>query len=1485
MMKFLNDQQKNTNLLIEEHDSCGILAVIEKNGKASKDNIKKNIAALIKMNHRSGFIDGEGDGSGILTDIPKKLWAETLKNHSLNPAQAYSPLFVVGHIFIERKIDVNQAQAEIRSLFSKHQITILAEQENQVDSSKLGANGKKQEPFFWQIAALANPLTKAIGQELLQMTVEIEQNTNIHVASLSNYSVVYKVLGSANVLEEYFLDLQNPLFESSSSIGHNRYSTNTLSHFFRVQPFSLLGHNGEINTIERLRDEAGMLDIPLVFQGSDSQDLNRTIEGIITKYNFSLFTTMELVFPPIYNEIRRINDDLQNLYTFLRHIWGPFSQGPAGIVSRYEDKSIFSVDALGLRPLWRVETENELYFSSEQGIVFSTEMISEPTPLAPGEKIGIIYKENEPIEIVEYHQLQRYVYNEISTFYPLENYRLKLETPKFKNNNLYIPAEKLTDSHYLAFGWEKEHIDLAKQIAVSGNEPVGSLGYDGPLAVLAQKRVNLTDFLKETVAVVTNPAIDREREIEHFSTRMILGGRETFAQHKVGDTSFEILSPLLLEGADQQDSALELGTVSLEQTISHFSDKSAKMVAVLSTTFTEDQKIGERLDQLNEEAVQAVKNGCKIIVLDDQELFNNSQTLWLDPHLALTSIDNTLKANYLKGENLRRKVSIILRSGAIRHLHDIVTAVGLGADAISPYTLFAAAAEADANTGVQNLYKGLKKGIEKVISTLGIHELRGYERLFSAIGLRQEIIDILKIVNFYGSLRIGYSLSDMEEDARKRRADFNSENGKLFRHFRLLPRIWRPLGEIAEGSASYDEYEEKLDQLESKNPVALRHILDFNYVEAPVDESQVSLSIGEHDLPFVISSMSFGSQNETAFRAYAEAAYQLNMMSLNGEGGEIRDMLGKYPKNRGVQIASGRFGVNIKLINSANWIEIKVGQGAKPGEGGHLPGTKVSEKVAAARNATPGVNLISPSNNHDVYSIEDLAQIIAELKEANKLAKIIVKVPVVPNIGTIAVGIAKAGANVISLSGYDGGTGAARVHALQHVGLPVEIGVKASHQALLSAGLRSEVEIWADGGIRSAKDLVKLVLLGANRIGFATLAMFALGCTSCRGCHLDTCHKGISTQLESLSQAEAKGVKHFSPREYTSSVSRLKNLFSAFAVRTKQITAKLGANSLQELVGRSDLLTQSQLHDSLDLAGLLQPSIIIPKALTKSIVDATYGELQMAVGAENLNELVTYSAKVDCTTRMIGSSISGERVRYKLDGKYKLDPPINYFLKKGSIPGNGLAAYLADGVKINFQGGGQDGVGKTAFGGMVSIIKAKNNHGIYLNGSVGKSFCYGAQKGLFIVQGNADSRAGIRLSGADVIIGGEITSPIQDHLGGIATRANIKGFAFEYMTNGRAVVLGDPGPWICSGMTGGVVYQRINAEFGLDATAISRRVAKGAEVAILPLDETGRNDLKELLNIYIQELVKSKQRETAHKIISLLCDLDTNFVRIIAKQQ
>ena len=599
-------------------------------------------------------------------------------------------------------------------------------------------------------------------------------------------------------------------------------------------------------------------------------------------------------------------------------------------------------------------------------------------------------------------------------------------------------------------------------------------------------------------------------------------------------------------------------------------------------------------------------------------------------------------------------------------------------------------------------------------------------------------------------------------------------------------------------------------------------------------------------------------------------------------------------------------------------MEIKVGQGAKPGEGGHLPARKVTQKVAAARHAHPGVDLISPSNNHDIYSIEDLAQFIEELKTINPKARVAVKVPVVPGIGIIAVGIAKADADIIYLTGFDGGTGAARQHSLRYVGLPAEIGVVEAHRALSEFGLRGKVEIWADGGVRSGADVLKLMCLGANRVGFGTLPMVAIGCTICRDCQLGTCHTGITTQIETTEEATAAGLKHFVPRDFEQATQALVNLFSGIGDGIRDNLARLGINGAQDIVGRSDLLMQVSHQEQIDLNELLKPlDEFIAKPIPISLPMNEMAEIDRGPLHRPRNHLTTVISnlvmesfttypqdsilfeddKVTPVDRALGTHLTGALTRFRhnwawlpghggvgghretwrqpvegIDSRSIPATTLRFF--SSSVPGNGLGAYNAEPVCIRVEGGAQDGVAKGISGGRVVIMKGYNHDGKLIDGSVGKSLAYGGTGGFVIVQGNADSRACIRLSGTDVIIGGEILKPLNDSLGFIGARANVKGFLCEYMTAGRVIVLGDPGPWVCAGMTGGVLYLRLQPHLNFDRASIHRRLAKGAKVEVQGIGESDLKNLRQLLTIYSEELKQNQQAEEAQKIINLLNRLE-----------
>lgn len=1510
------DLNAMTRTIQREHDACGIFARIAKLGVSSRETVEVGFQALSALKHRGGYVRGEGDGCGLMLDIPRELWQRWLAETGVNPTCVEQPEFFVAHLFIARN-QSSYLEHRVQAIFADAACDILCRRRQQVQDSALGPLAAAESPIFLQIAARTPDGDKS---RLTDLAVQLEQEQGIHVASLDGTTVVYKVVGDDVTLQNYYRDLQDASCTSAFVLAHTRYSTNTKTSFARVQPFRTLGHNGEINTITRFFEEAGMLGIHLDASGSDSQMASEVVEHFVNRAGWSLFETAELIFPPIIHEIKQFPQHLQDTYMHLRALWGPFAQGPAAVMFRAGGEAVFSVDALGLRPMWLIETADAYSFSSEPGIVPVEEWVLDPKPLSPGEKIGVEWGPEGRVSVYEYSAVQALVHERLKNRYNVQGQHRTIRAPG-PSVDYQLPVTFHDGVPWkiraAAFGWREDDCRIVDAYIQTAAEPIKSLGFDEPLAALTNGVRSISDFIQETVAVVTNPAIDREREIEHFSTRVILGKRPSVEEAYNTGTRIELPSPLLLqanlpvldvEKEGIQAVAYRRGMVCYEDALASLHDSPYGAVEIL-TQRHEGENIPQCLERLCREVIEAVQAGANVVVLDDRLQFVRGR--YMDVHLTVAAVHKALlrPASSRGGEHLRRRTSLVVRSGSLRNLHDIMVVIGLGADAVNPYLIWELCCESGSLQGLDNTYTALCKGIEKVLSTLGIHELRGYERLFSAIGLKEEVADIIGVANFCGTDTIGFGFSDLERESEERqRLHDLSDERQLTRQrpFQLYPRIWKSAGQVADGTMDYDTYFEKLDRFERDTTVHLRHALRLKTAaigQQPSETSEVDTGIDIHAYPFVISSMSFGSQGETAYRAYAEAAHRLNILAMNGEGGEIKDLLTAYPHHRGRQVASGRFGVNAELCNGVYVLEIKIGQGAKPGEGGHLPGSKVTVQVANARNASPGIDLISPSNNHDIYSIEDLAQVIHELRTVNPDAKIAVKVPVVPNIGTIAVGIVKAGADVVELSGFDGGTGAARTHAIRHVGLPTDIGIKLAHDALCEAGLRDVAEIWADGGMKSGMDIMKAILMGANRVGFGTMAMVAIGCTSCRACHKDTCHVGIATQMTDIEEARERGLKQFVPQELDMAVERLVRWFRAVGEHVRQLTGTLGAHRTQDLVGRSDLLEQHANLECIDLTWITTvhrihqgcgSTIGYRSFLDEAEEDTADTAVASVASGSNFawptdqRQLIHWvSGASDPSTsyrptkkriypvlRAPGTRESGERVRGHKSGDGAID------LHYPTPVGNGFASYQVTGVHSVVFGGAQDGVGKGAYGGRTIILKYRLSDGRWVGGSVGKGLAYGAQRGLFIVQGNADARAGIRLSGADVVIGGELSQPLQDDLGFIGSRSNIAGFAFEYMTAGRAVVLGDPGPWICSGMSGGSVYVKLNPGLGFTEETLHRRIAKGAKVMIWPLDAEGVADVRGLLSAYEKELKKSGQRDIARTLIGLCQNPGEHFVMI-----
>ncbi|MFA6597943.1 MAG: glutamate synthase-related protein [Ignavibacteriaceae bacterium] len=1462
-----------TNLFDTEKDNCAIIARVRKDGVATHGNVKRTLLALENMGHRTGEIDLEGDGAGIQTDIPRQLWMERIESIGLNSRIPFLPDFCVAHIMIRPVVqpNVEETVEQIISVMKKHGLEVIYSAPLPVRSEVLGQRAKRIEPAIYAMGIVPIGRITITDKVIHEAHLEIEDTfQHVHFASFSPNSVIYKVRGDVKALINYYPDLKNPEFKSAIALAHGRYSTNTDSNYERAQMFSTLGHNGEINTILRLRREAEMMGLPVVGRGSDSQDVDRLIEGLMFYHNFSLMEAMELVFPPIWSEIKSFSEELQNMYIFNRRLMGMIAQGPAAIIARQGDEIVFSVDALGLRPLWFGETDKEYFASSEKGVIDLEEMHTDPIPLAPGEKRGFLLR--RPItqldasnslilkgstEVFDYPHLQKQVLKEFQ--YRRTKVHQVLQ-PHKSDANVIVSwnSPEATTAHLKSFGWFREDLENLESMAKQGKDPIASTGYDGPLAILRDDIMNIPEYIKETVAVVTNPAIDREREQSHFSLRVFLGARPNLSDKKTLP-QIQLEHPVLLDGKIDPSFGTKLEDLFTQD---------GPMV-IFEELHGSAGTMKERLDAFVSSVISKVENlESTLIILSDVNSFKHEKAI--DPFLALGKLNEELRR--LKNDkniSLRRKTSIVLHSGQLRNVHDCCVAIGLGADAVAPYMIWnQVTGNQTDDTQIKNTLVALVNGIEKVISTMGIHEISGYGPIFASIGLAEELTSQMGITSAlsYGA---AFGFPQLEEQYEKRIAALVSKDSKLPADNRLYVKLWKSLGDVSQNKNEYKEFEERYKKLTDKQPVSLRHIIGLKKENTVVEDCDIKT--GHFDAPFYISAMSFGSQGEVSYRAYAESAFRSNILCMNGEGGELPDLMGKYYIHRGQQIASARFGVNALLLNSSKYLEIKVGQGAKPGEGGHLPGFKVTAQIAEARHATKGIDLISPSNNHDIYSIEDLAQLIEELKTVNQDAKVSVKIPAIPNIGPIACGVAKANADIITISGYDGGTGAARAHSLKYVGFPVELAVFEAHESLLAAGLRGKVDLWADGGAKSTEDILKLMALGANRVGFGTLAMVAIGCTICRDCHTGTCHTGITAHFPTQELAFASGLKEYEPRHPDKSVNRLIYLFDQMKMSLKEKGAELGYQKLSDIVGKRQLLEQSAYTDKVNLSAMFIPSLYEYKqndhANERVIIHRPRTSLSRII-AQKVTEQIDAGAKyikyqddlIGNGDRALGAATAGSIAKYQLKGT-PFEGELELDFSGTTIPGNGLGAFITNNMLIRVQGGGQDGVAKSASGGKMVILKGYNHDGLLVDGSVGKCFAYGAQNGKFFVQGTADSRACIRLSGAKVVFGARLKEQIQDHLPNLASRAHLKGFGFEYMTGGTVVVLGDPGPWICAGFSGGVIYAYIDLDKGMTVDALKNRLAPGAKVKFLKPSMADLESIRGLLVEYADELKATGQKE------------------------
>src|SRR2546422_3531169 len=873
-----------------EHDACALVAVARKDARPAREILELVLGGMASLAHRSGLVDGEGDGAGVLTDIPRALWAHELERAGCDETAVELERFAVGHFFHADREDV----ATIVSILASRGVETLLVRDETTDESALGPRGRTEAPRFLQLALLA-PRGALLGSRALyEAGVDIERATSATVVSLSRHTAVYKLRGAGNQLTSYFADLADRRFATSVAFGHNRYATNTSTSFTRVQPFPVFAHNGEINTISRLREEARALGLVLSRDGSDSQDVDAVIRGLVLRQRLTPIEAIELLFPPIVNEMKRMSGDLQDVYVQARAALGPLAQGPAAILARMGDICVFGVDALGLRPLWHVETADEHVFASERGFVPLERYVADPVPLGPGERVALERRDGGWRFLDQAAVRARFVrMRRDRCFVDGLRERLACGGPSLAPQTVErpgarvepqrrwevgVPPDELEDvalrreQQFAALGFEPDDLKQAAFMAETGNELIGSLGYDGPLAALPP-RADLADYLHETVAVVTNPAIDREREIEHFSTRALLGPRPTPRAQRARPW-IELLTPILLGGHapetglssdDFRKLARERGTRLLEEVVARFTADAPRVPVVLEADRDWEEDPRDALARLGAQACRGVRAGARLVVVQDKHVFAEGRA-WLDPLLVLAAAHRALGAQRsLRAQgplppgtgSLRRQCALIVTAGSLRNLHDLMVALGLGADPVNPDLLLEYAIATSDPDALPNLVEALRKGIEKVCSTLGIHELRGYGRQLSAIGLAPDVAKFLDLETFYGDAGLGWERIAEEGFVRASKLRERTE-ARIEPAFRIWPRAWKAALSVANGEAAYSTYGERLRELETAHPVSLRHLLDFQVEGAEPPRTPphpADTTAGEHAAPFYISSM------------------------------------------------------------------------------------------------------------------------------------------------------------------------------------------------------------------------------------------------------------------------------------------------------------------------------------------------------------------------------------------------------------------------------------------------------------------------------------------------------------------------------------------------------------------------------------------------------------------------------------------------------
>ncbi len=1412
----LQDNRKGLYHDSYEHDACGVGMIVNIHGNKSHELVDQALRVLENMRHRGAEVGKDGDGAGIMIQIPHEFIL--LQGIPVPEKGKYG----TGLVFLPKEEKVQQ---EILSVMieeiEREGLQLMHLRTVPTNPQCLGEAALGTEPAIKQVfvTGVSDDKVETFSRTLYIIRKKIErriQHKDFYICSLSNTNIIYKGMLSSMQVRQYFPDLTSPYLTSGLALVHSRFSTNTFPTWSLAQPFRLLCHNGEINTIrgnrgwmkaresvlssEALGDAKAIS--PIVQEGmSDSASLDNVLEFFVMS-GLSLPHAMSVLVPESFNDKNPISEDLKAFYEYHSILMEPWD-GPAALLFSDGRFAGGMLDRNGLRPARYTITKNDtMVVASEVGVMdFEPTEIVEKGRLQPGKILlvdtqeGKIYYDGEiKQQLASAHPYRQW----------LSTNRIQLEMLKSGRHVENSVSELLKKE--MMFGYGAEDIDMTIiPMAVNGQEPTASMGNDTPLAVLSDKPQVFFNYFRQQFAQVTNPAIDSIREelvmsLTEYIGRVgtgILSPDETNCKmvrlpHPIlNNTQLDILCHIRYKG---------FNTIKLAMTFDLTSANGEKI------SFAQGgERLRDALDKLCKDAEKAVDEGYNYIILSDRDVDEN--------HVAIPSLLAVSAVHhYLISVGKRVQTALIVESGEIRETMHAALLLGYGASALCPYMTFAILdnlvkkhkIQEDYSTAEANYIKAVKKGLFKIMAKMGISTIRSYRgaKIFESIGLNESVLK-----SYFGtevSTIGGAGLEKIAQDAiamheagccidkatdRTEGATFLKNLGQF--HWRKdgIKHAWNPETiatlQLATRTGSYEKfksYTKLVDQKEA--PIFIRDFMGWKKNPINIDDVEPVSEIVKH---FVAGAMSFGALSKEAHEAICLAMNKLGARSNTGEGGEDSERFhstfdGISLSSKTKQVASGRFGVTTEYLVNAEEIQIKVAQGAKPGEGGQLPGFKVNEVIAKTRHSIPGISLISPPPHHDIYSIEDLAQLIFDLKNVNPTAAVSVKLVAESGVGTIAAGVAKAKADLIVISGAEGGTGASPASSMRFAGISPEIGLAETQQTLVRNGLRGSVRLQVDGQLKTGRDVVLMALLGAEEYGFGTAALIVLGCVMMRKCNLNTCPMGVATQ-----NAELR--KHFVGRyEY------LVNYFTFIAQEVREYLAEMGFKSLNDIIGRSDLIeTKASVLDlsrltyketgTLHFTGDIKKPAV-PLGMQGSILD----EQMKTAAAKAIEEQseVTLDYAIKNTDRAVGTMLSGTIAKeYGLAGLPENTINVKF---KGSA-GQSFGAFLVKGISFKLEGETNDYFAKGLSGGRIAILPpTRSNFKAEENIIAGNTGLYGATSGELYINGKVGERFGVRNSGAIAVIEGA-----GDH-------------CCEYMTGGRVVVLGDTGRNFAAGMSGGVAY-------------------------------------------------------------------------------